>query len=267
MKFSRFRRIRILLLILALLPIVFGSAISVHSKLLVGGIHAVIANMPEDSENIEKLEELAENLEIYSTIGLVSALTGVLLCISILAGMQRGRLGAYRSYLRKLASLGSDRAKFSLSNLSFPNEDDLGNLGATLNAILAQLQEFEALRQEELLLADSVTRAAINSCPDPIAVFDDRFVLLFFSHAFAERMSRKITAGMHTNEIFKDMTSLEQFAWALNREGEAKLEPRRGADALIPSSIHTLSRSGLESRRLIVRFAPPTGSYKECESS
>jgi len=261
MKFSRFRRIRVLLIIMALLPIVFGSAVSVHSKLLVGGIHAVIEDMREDSENIAALEELAANLEVYSTIGLAAAGAGVLLCISILAGMQRGRLGAYRSYLRKLAAVDNERLAFSLGSLSFPNEDDLGNLGETLNAIIAQLREFEALRQEELLLADAVTRAAVNNCSDPIAVFDDRFVLLFFSHAFAEQMAKKITAGMHTNEIFKDMTSLEQFAWALNREGEAKLDLRQGADALIPIGTNTLARAGLGSRRIIVRFAPPTGRY------
>ncbi|MDR2734905.1 MAG: hypothetical protein LBC99_09770 [Spirochaetota bacterium] len=259
MKYSRFRRIRILLIILALLPIVFGSVISVHSKLLSGGVKAVIAQ--EDSDYSEALPELAENLELYSTIGLAAALAGILLCISILAGMQRGRLGTYRSYVRKLASLGNDRSVFSLNNISFPNEDDLGNLGETLNAIITQLQEFEALRQEELLLADAVTRAAVNNYPEPIAVFDDRFVLLFFSHIFAELMPGKIAAGMRTNEIFRDMTSLEQFAWALNREGEAKLELRLGADALIPVGIHTLSRAGLDSRRLLVRFAPPVGSY------
>jgi hypothetical protein len=292
MKFSRFRRILALLGILALLPIVFGSALSVHSKLLVGGLQANIANAEGNPEYANTLLELSGDLDLYSTLGLITAATGVLLLLIILLSMHRGRLGIYRSYLRKLVSADAgtptsgERAIFSLSTLAFPNEDDLGNLGATLNAIIARLREFEALRHEELLLADSLTRAAVNECAEPVAVFDDRFVLLFFSPAFAESMKTKITAGMHTNEIFTDMTSLEQLTWALGRVGEAKLEPRLGADMLIPITITTLSREttrredaerpqrikrtsvqsehpGFDSKRLMVRFAPPIGPYSD----
>ena len=292
MKLSRFKRIRILLFIFALLPILAGGALSVHSTLLANGTKGLLAKInsrtdtehtgaasakPEgaaDSKEFTDPEDLVSILELYSTIGLVISLASFCLLVSILITLHRGRLGLYRNLLRKLAVSGRDKTIFTLDNLIFPNEDDLGNLGETLNAIIARLREFETLRQEELLLADALTRAVIHEREEPLAVFDDRLVLLFFSPSFAAAMKAKVTggvrAGMHTKDIFKDLTGLEQLVMALGKEGETEFELRQSADALVPVRALTITRpearpgqNGKESnsKRLVMRFAERTGSY------
>jgi len=257
---SRFRRIRVALCALALLPILLGGALSVHSTLLADGAKSLLAKMGLRADSAG-LTELISALELYSAIGLITSLAGVSLLISILISMHRGRLGIYRNFARKLSALCHGKSAFTLNNIAFPKEDDLGNLGETLNAIIARLREFEGLRQEELLLADALTRAILNEREQALAVFDDRFALLFFSPPFAEGMRVRLAAGTRTKEIFKDITTLEQLARALGREGESRFELRQAADALIPIRCVTIARPGLSSKRLVAHFAPPTGGY------
>ncbi|HPH03842.1 MAG TPA: hypothetical protein PLM00_01505 [Spirochaetota bacterium] len=272
---SRFVRIKFFLLLLAAIPIVLGTGLAIHSSLLSHGVSALQSSLvttdsaksqsgrsgPETHPAGRPLTELAAHLERYSTLGLIAGIAGLLLLLILIVSLHRGRLGIYCTCFRKALHTASDRTVLDLETLRFPDEDDLGQLGQALNGIVSRLREYDALRRDELLLADSTVRTVISTHEQALAVFDDQLTLVFFSGIFSDLLGGRSKAGLKTSDLFTDATTLEQLVQSLHKDGKTELPQRPAADTIIPLLCVTLTVQKSSARRLLVQFGKASGDY------
>ena len=265
---SRFIRVKLYILLLAALPVVLGAGLAIHSALLSQGVRNLALHQPvphgTNAQAVSapaRLGELATSLERYSTLGTAACISGALLAILLIATLHRGRLGIYRRYFHKALHAASDRTAPALESLRFPDEDDLGHLGQALNGIISRLREYDRLRRDELLLADSLMRAVISDHDQALAVFDDQLTLVFFSNTFSDLMGGRAKTGLKTSDLFTDATTLEQLVQGLHKDGTAAWSQRPAADTIIPLKCMALAADSGESRRLLVRFGKSSGEY------
>ncbi len=121
------------------------------------------------------------------------------------------RRRGFVAYKRMIDRLSSDRStRFNL-NISFPEQDEFGNLGKWLNKFMAQLRDFDKIKVERLRASQQKLMFLSEAMEKGIVILSEEYKINYVNSAFVKafNIGDRTVVGLPVGKVIENDTVLE----------------------------------------------------------
>ena len=98
----------------------------------------------------------------------------------------------YKKIVTKLENIQDGTDIEHLEKLTFPEEDELGNLGSVLNTLTRNIIEFDTVKRDKINLFRKEVTFLINLNDKPLVISDDKGIIQLANSAFSILLEKNI---------------------------------------------------------------------------
>lgn len=223
MKIPRSRKIRYYAAVLTLIFIVGGAFLLLYTNLSVKNLDHSLNGDTQLRKNIPLFNKLSgmrrslRNLNIGIT---VTAGVGILFSFLVFITSFRSRISKYLRIVDRLDL--TNPGPLNLASLSFPEEDEFGNLGSRLNNLVGKMEQFDRLKGDRIRSWKTVLKELDQHSGEAAAVVTTGYAFSFTSRKFNELFQHTETKEpCKINAVFQDDTLPDMTTKLLEKESAA----------------------------------------------
>lgn len=197
---------RILRIFSGILCIVFalgGAGLLLYNNINADSLQKIQKEVTSAPGQFKKVEPLLHNteklLEQQNFWILLVSISGFILSLGIMVFSLRRSISAYQRYIKRLERVPQP-GRFLLEKLSFPENDEFGNLGYHLNLLLKYLKQFEMQRENMRFKERNRFKQLSADIDSPVICIDRSQNIVEQNHALRETFF--LTGESYTRTLF-----------------------------------------------------------------
>jgi len=168
--------------VLCFIFVLGGAAIVLFNMMTVESLELIAEKHLDILKQYKNAANLAPTLKQFNLIIIILSGGGFLISLLIFITSFRSHAGKYNRIIDKLDIVKA--GTFSLSNISFPKEDEFGNLGERLNKLIRILNDFDKMKADKLIASNNKLLLLGNKIEEAICVITPEFRFSFSNNAF-----------------------------------------------------------------------------------
>lgn len=195
---------------------------------LIGGCSLIISNL-----NILSTVELTETKEHLFTTNIIIIIVAVIGLILSTASILLIEIKGLKVYEKIMESVNlADKSINSLSKLSFPANDELGNLGQKIKYIIDVMSSFDELKKQIINRQNFELDFVINNYPQPVVMINHSYDIIKINNVFKDKFG---VTNLTTKNIFDYISLIDH---NLKAEIDAYEKQNFSTKLIINNEIH-----------------------------
>lgn len=202
MKITINSRNRIYATVLCFIFLFLGGVLLLHSTLSIRTLEGMMDSpdtLPPDAD--ERLVLLISGNRQFSVIAAIISATGFILSLIILVSTYRSRIGKYMRVIERIDLLKPGAV--NVASITFPDEDEFGNLGKRLNTLISVLTQFDALKTEKIQVLNGTIAKLAERIPQAFAILDSDLKVVYSNEIFGKVFDINISEGQSIKSFFQ----------------------------------------------------------------